>query len=427
MKIFITLLFLFVPVLVLGESLTLDQCIERGLTSNPQVKAYQLAIEEAEQGINEALGAFLPTLSVSYNHTELTNGTNGERDSDYLDQNSDSFSARLSQPLFTGLSGVSGLKRARQSRDYREVEYQYLQQQLVREISSSFYDWVLNQQLTEKWRESISRLERQSDIASAWVEQQLTSRLRLLEIHVELSNARYELIRVQAAQAIAEARLREWLALDTSQPLDISGDLLALSNNPCLDLETCLTQAVQQRLELRLAQLQIDLARQDAKIIRARNLPHAQLDASWVDYQRDYDVTIYPDDERDYYSVTLNLSMQFFQGGRNISAWRRQKLAIQRYQQQLIKQRNTIVTEVKTRYQQQKESKERINNAKDALDEAREAYLLASKAAALGVVSLDNLLDAELRLTRVEINLINSLAALRQTQIQLDFAVAEKR
>lgn len=425
--IIISLILLLVPFLASADPLTLEQCIERGLSNNPQVEAYRISVQESEQGVNEAWGAFLPTMSMSYGHNVLKNGASGERNTDYLDQSSDSFTARLIQPLFAGFSGVSGLKRARQSHKYRQLELQYMQQQLARNISSSFYDWLLNQQLAEKWKESIARLQQQSDIASAWVEQRLASRLRLLEIQVELSNARHELIRVQSSRAIAEAQLREWLALDADHPLAISGDLQNQRIEPFPGLDICLAQALEQRLDLRLAQLQIDLARQDVKTIRARNLPRAQLEASWVDYQRDYDVASYPDDNRDYYSLTLNLSMQFFQGGRTLSAWRKQKLTVERYQQQLFKQRNAIVTDVRTRYQQLKESRERIHNANVTLDEAREAYLWASKAVELGVVSLNDLLDAELRLTRAEVMLINSRSALLQAQIQLSFAVAEDR
>jgi len=83
------------------------------------------------------------------------------------------------------------------------------------------------------------------------------------------------------------------------------------------------------------------------------------------------------------------------------------------------------MTEVETSRQQLSESRARINNANDALEEALEAYLLTSKAAEVGVVSLDDLLASELRLTRVEINLINSRYALCQAWVQLDFALGE--
>ncbi|MDD3082073.1 MAG: TolC family protein [Desulfobacterales bacterium] len=406
-----------------ADPLTLEQCIERGLSQNPEVKAYTLAIDEADQEINEAKGAFLPTLGFNYNLSQLSNGNSNEIDSDYLDQDSDSFSVRLTQPLFTGLGGVAGLKKARQSKRFRQYELQYVQLKLVHEIRTSFYDWIHARQRAEQWRESVRRLEQQSAIAAAWVEQRLAPRLRLLEIGVELSNARHELIRTCSEEAIAEARLREWLAAAPDEPLEISGSLDCPMTDLCVNLEDCQAQAMEKRPEIVLAQLNIDMARQEAKSILARNLPHAQIDASWVDFNRDYNELEYSDLDRDYYSVGLSLSFSPFQGGRNLSAWRRTRIAVDRLEQRLVHQRNSILTEVETGFQQLAESRARILNSEDTLNEARAAYQMASRSAELGVVSLNELLDAELRLTRAGITLINSHYALCQAQVQMDFAL----
>jgi outer membrane protein TolC len=405
--------------------LTLDQCIERGLAQNPEVKAYALAIDEADQGINEAWGAFLPTLGFNYSLNQLSNGDSDEIDSDYLDQNSDNLSVRLTQPLFTGLGGVAGLKKARQSLQFRQYELQYIQLQLVREIRTSFYDWIHARQRAEQWRESVRRLEQQSAIAAAWVEQRLAPRLRLLEIGVELSNARHELIRTCSEEAIAAAKMREWLAIAPNEPFEISGSLDGEMADLCANLEECQARALEKRPDLVLAQLNIDMTRQDAKAILARNLPHAQVDASWVDFRRNYDESDYDDVNRDYYSVGLSLSFSPFQGGRNLSAWRRTRIAVDRMAQRQIYQRNAVMTEVETSWQQLAESRARILNANDTLEEARAAYQTASKSAELGVVSLNELLDAELRLTRAEINLINSRHAQSVAQAQLIFALGD--
>jgi len=121
--------------------------------------------------------------------------------------------------------------------------------------------------------------------------------------------------------------------------------------------------------------------------------------------------------------VGLSLSFTPFQGGRNLSAWRRLRIAADRLEQQLVNQRHAILTEVETGYQQLDESRARIRNADDTLSEARAAYEMASRSAQLGVVSLNELLDAELRLTRAEINLINSLHARSVAQARLLYAL----
>jgi outer membrane protein TolC len=405
--------------------LTLQECIERGLEYNPEINAYRLASEEAERGIEEAWGAFLPTLSLNYSYNKLSNNASNERDNDYLDQNSNSFSTRLTQPLFTGFSGVAGLKRARANKKYREAELRYIKNRLIREVSVSYYNLLYAQRRTLKWRESVSRLEEQQDIAKAWVEQRLAPQLRLHEIAAELSNARHELTRAISDQAIARAKLREWLALHPGEDVDIEGNLDDLAAKPCSDLQTCIEEALSNRPEIELSRMNIEMARQDAKAILARNLPRAELDAAWTDYQREYD-TNYPEDERDYYSVTLNLSMKPFQGGRNISAWRKQRIVIDRYRQQLANQRNTIVAEVSSSFEEINQGEARIKDARKAIEHARAAYQVASKSAEMGMFSLEDLLDAELRLTRAELKLTDAYVATQRATAGLKYAIASE-
>lgn len=422
---FLIVFALLLPATAFSSTWTLEECIARGLNHNPEIKAYELSVKEGGYEIHEAWGEFLPTLSLNYSMTELQNGNSSERDTDYLDQNNNNFSCRLTQPLFSGFSGVAGLKRARQSKEYREAELQYMQQQLVREITTSFYSALHARQLSDQWQTSIIRLQQQRDIARAWVSQQLAPKLRLLEVDVELSNAHHQLIMAQSEYEIAIAQLNEWLALQ--QPNELLPDdqqrLEADAEAPCGTLEDCIDQALLNRAEIKLARLNVLMARQEAKIILGRNLPQAQIDASWVDYQRDYSQKNYTDDERDYYSLTLNLSMKPFQGGRTLSAWRKKRVAVERFEQMENTRRHAITTEVQTRYQQLLESQARIDNVNNALLEANEAYNLALRSAEMGVVSLDQLLDSELRLTRTEINLVDAEYALMQSRNLLLYAV----
>ncbi len=412
------------PPAALTGNLTLEDCIQQGLTYNPQVHAYALAIDESDQAVLEAWGAFLPTLSLGYNVNDLSNNSDTERDTDYLDQNSQSLNVRLTQPLFTSFSGVAGVKRARQSREYRRAELDFMRQQLVREVSTSFYSHLQASQRAAQWQASVERLQRQKEIAAAWVAQELAPRLRLLETEVELSNARHELIRAQSQQQIAAAQLRQWLALDARAPLNLQGEFAPeQSLSPCGQLGDCLQLALQQRPDLQLAQLSIEMARQDAHAVLARNLPQAQIEGGWTDYQREYDDPLYPEDDREYYSVSLNLSMKPFQGGRNLAAWRKQRIAVDRYSHQLAATRHQITSDVETRYQQLQEAGARIHTAQTALNEARAAYQVAERSAELGIVSLDDLLNAELRLTRAEINLIDSRAEAALARVQLDYAI----
>lgn len=414
------------PALAGAAPLSLAQCIERGLAFNPEVKAYQLAVNGAAEGINEAWGDFLPTLTLNYSYGEISGGDSNDRDDDFLDQQSDSYSVRLSQPLFSGLSGVAGLKKARQSKSYREYELQSVTNRLVRDIRASYYDILASDQKIAKWNDSVARLEKQRLIAKAWVDVELEPRLRLLEVEVELADARQQLISARAMQSRALARLEELLAFEAGQHPELAGSLEKLDPDPCTAIELCLDQALQQRPELTMAGLNIDMADQDAKTILASSLPRADLDASWNDYKREYEENTFAEEKRDYYNVMLNVSIQPFQGGRNLSAWRQQRINIERLHRQRDRLRQQVTAEVKIQLAQLEESRGRLGAAVEGVNRAREAYQVASRSVELGVVSLRDLLVAELLLTRAELSQIEAELALQIARLQLDYAIGNR-
>lgn len=428
MKIFLPILLwmVFLCGAVSAGPITLQQCIIRGLAENPEIKAYRLQVDEATEGVREAVGAFLPTLTFGYTRNQLSNGSSDERDTDYLDQTSDSLSARVSQPLFAGFSSVAGLQKARRNKDYRRYELQHMQLRLVRQIHANFHDILQAEAQVEKWRGSVKRLEGQRRIAQAWFDQRLAPRLRLLEVEVELSNARQQLIAAESNLAIARANLRQALYLSEEAPLDIDGSLEDNIAEVCSGVEDCVQLGLERRPELRMMSFNIDMARQEARNIAGRNLPQVSLDASYTDYQRDYDDDRYTDDDRDYYTVSLNMTMRPFQGGRNIAAFRRQRVTMRRLEQSLEHQRQSVITEVRTSYQQLQEIRSRLKVAADTLAEAREAYRFADRSVKLGVSSLGDLLDAELRLTRAEINMIDTRHALQVAAAKFHYAVGGK-
>jgi outer membrane protein TolC len=167
----------------------------------------------------------------------------------------------------------------------------------------------------------------------------------------------------------------------------------------------------------------VSRARNESKRLLARNLPHVTLDARWVDYNREYDNVSINDEERDYYTVGINLRMVPFQGGKNIFAYRRNKLSIERYEVDRLGRENAIVNEVNKRYQQILEAKGVLASAQKGLTEAREAYAYVARGTTLEVNSLNDLLTSELRLTRAEIARIEAEHNLQLAHTMLNFAV----
>ncbi|MBD1401315.1 TolC family protein [Pelovirga terrestris] len=406
--IFLCLLAMASPVAATSLHLTVDEAILRGLEQNPQVKGSHLAVAEAEEGINQSRSAFLPTLSVDYSYRRLYNNTNGERDTDFLSQRSQTFQSRLTQPLFKGFSSVAGYRKAELTRDYRHYQLNDLQRRLVLEVKQNFADYLWAQQRLVRWEESVGRLKRQIELVSAWVAEDFAPRLRLLELETELAHALQQQVGAQADLATAAADLRAWLMIPADIELFLIGELTSGVDPIPGKLIDYIEQALQYRPELKLTATDISLAQQERRIIRARKLPEVNLEGSWVDFERDYRTGGVPSDDRNYYTVGVNITLRPFQGGAVYYADRRQDLQIRRLGEVQRYYHSAIVAEVTALYERLQEGRSRLDAAAQGIAAAQEAYAFAEEASRLGAASLDTLLNAELRLTRAELDLLDA-------------------
>lgn len=411
---------------VAADPLDLQACMTRALAENPHLKAYTLGVGEAREDVRGAWGDFLPTLGLSYGKNKLTNDSAAERDADYLNQRSNSSTLTISQPLFSGFSGVAGVKRSNLGLQHQELQLRSIQAQVIREIRRDFYGVLQAQALVALWEAAITRLERQKEIANAWYERQLATRLRLLEVEVELSSAIQQRDAARSSLAAAKARMAHWLALPTPDELVLDGSLEEDGMLSVPSLDECLEIARRDRPDLEMAAINIGVAEQEKIQVAARSLPRVDLEGSWTDYQRDYENVRYPDDQRDYYSVALRVSFQPFQGGKNIFAWRRQGLTVEKMRQLQMETAKSIDAEVRTAFSQWQDSEARLTASADTLRQATEAWKFAERALELGVGSLRDLLDAELRRTRAEITRLDALQYRQRTKTELAYAIGKK-
>lgn len=420
------LLCIFAATAASAEPLNLQACVTRALTENAQLKAYALGVGEAREDVRGAWGDFLPTLGLSYGKNKLTNDSAAERDADYLNQRSNSSTVTVSQPLFSGFSGVAGVKRSNLGLEYQELQLRSIQAQVIREIRRDFYAVLQAQAMVDLWEAAITRLERQKEIANAWYERQLATRLRLLEVEVELSSAIQQREAARSSLATAKARMAHWLALSTPDELILDGSLEQDGEVSFPPLAECLELARRERPDLGMAAINIGIAEQEKVQVAARSLPRVDLEGSWTDYTRDYENVRYPDDQRDYYSVALRVSIQPFQGGKNIFAWRRQGLTVEKMRQQQLDTVKAIDAEVRSAFSLWQDSEARLSASADTLRQATDAWKFAERALELGVGSLRDLLDAELRRTRAEVTRLDALMYRQRTKTDLVYALGKK-
>lgn len=408
-----------------ARAFTLNEALGRGKAENSALQGKEIEVDEAREEIRKAWGAFSPSLKLNYSNKKLDNNSNDEQNTDYLSQKHTQSSVSLIQPLFTGFAGTAELKKAKLLREYKEQDRLLTWLKLSREIRRDFTAVLFGHEMEKLWSESIERLNYQKNIYKAWYDLQLINKVQLLEVDVEISNAILQQQEVNSQLSAANARLIHSLSLPPDIKLEVVGSLNAEIDFSFGDLEQCLLRAMNSRPEFKMANLDLAMTQQDIKSIAALNLPHAALELSWIDIEEDYKNESVPDAERDYYSVGLNVSMDLFNGGRNIFSYRQKKLTVERLKLRKIDIKQTIETEVRTYFSQLKSSSARYSAAKDALRHAKAAWELAQQSLDLGIGSQKDLLDSELKYTQAEINLLNARLNRQIRYADLIYALGE--
>ncbi len=418
---------------VAGKSWSLNNCLQLALQKNPGLLALDRTIDQRRQEIYAALGAFFPTLSAQYNATDFNSDDYEEERGGGRSSLTNSLVLTLTQPVFNGFSGINRLRHAALQKESDHYRRRLMRQRLIADIRTSYYNKLAAEAVRKNYQQSLDRLLEQLKISQAWVGQKLAPPLRVLEVKTRIAETRYQLSAARSNEATALSALRSAMMLPPDTAVRLSDSLNTPLKPICADRDRCAAMAAR-RPELTMAALAVDIARQNAHLTIARNLPEASITASWargtIEYDKPYQTGAnlsHSEEDNDHWSVGFSLTFTPFQGGQNLFAWRAQKKNVASLELQLEQSYQDISNEIETRFLQREEALAAIAPAEEAVKEARLAWKMNFKFVKLGIVSLDDLLDAELELTRARNNLTEARRRLRLAETNLALASGDTR
>lgn len=402
----------------------LAACVERGLRMNPEIASRKIAIQEIEKELPKAGNLFLPTITLSSQVTNLNNANAVERNNDYLDQESKTANLRLTQPLFTGFTGLNTLQKVKFLKEYRQTELREAEAVLTRDIHRQYFDFLRLSEEVAANRETIAGLEKQLAAAQAFYAQGMAARQQVLQVEVRLASARQDLLQVRTQAANSRLRLNNLLAEESGAETEFSGQLVDFTYTEPRPLAEYL-QLAEKRPDLRLVAINIELSKRESKLIMARALPQLNLEANYNDHTVDYDQDQFLDEGRDYWSLGLNVSLNLFRGGADIAAYSQQLLAASRYEEERRKLRGRIEMQVHATFASMQEARQRIDSA-FAIRELATASLEAAWARfKTGVGTTVEVLDAQEDVRRALIGIAKARTDFQLARADLDYLTGQ--
>ncbi len=403
-----------------NNTLTLVESIKYGLRNNPRIQAAHYSVQKAGSEIGAARSQFLPSMSMNLGYNDLNNismhgPSLGDVDDDYIDQAITTGSLQATQTLFAGLTIFNSYQKAKLGKELAKVEKNQEEMRLILDIQTHFLKYLKARGDVQSLSDTVERLKVNAQAARSFYKNEMAPYVQVLQAEVDLADAKQELSKAKNTVETEKVQLYNFLNLPAVKQTSFKGDLEQLDYKFTTAVARCLKTAFDNRPEIKVARKSLAMAEEEVDIALGQFSPKLQLSTNYHVRDTDYDdpgtgtrlgqTYSYDRDEKyRYWSVAVQLKWPFFEGGKKYYQYTKSKQEVARLHKRLLASKNQVRAQVRTYYMTMLNAAERIDSTKKAIQEAEEGYRRSKKRYMTQMGSLQELLDAQIRLTRAEMN-----------------------
>lgn len=403
-----------------ANAVTLNQALEMAYGKNPTLAAERANLAKTDEQLTEAYGNALPTINLqaSISHNEnITNGSSfsslfaqpGANPSSNLTariphtEESDvpkTYTATLSQPLFTGGRTINAIKQVNALVDLGSAGLATVEQNVLLETVSAYMQVLTNRQVVSLNEANVHVLRRQLEAAQDRFDVGEITRTDVSQAEARLAGVETALISARAELNASEAALTRLTGIKAmglvspnalpSLPENFDAAVgLALANHPAVE---------QAKASLRVAEAAKDVA-------FGEYMPTVTLQAQ---YKRTEDGSSFQVDSSDS-SVSAVASWPIFNGGTVLSRNRQASYDARRAHHQLVEARAAI--------------EEGVTNAWNNLMASRAAIRSSQSQVAANEVALDGVKQEAEVGVRTTLDVLNAEQELLDSRVTLARAI----
>jgi outer membrane protein len=394
----------------------LRQTVETALEANLRLKRSQDEVDAATANRNARTTEFLPTLNARYGYIRRDNptrqalGVPGVGITDVLINPEDeyNFVTSFSQPIFTGFALYNRYKIADLGLDIAEYEERLTRQDVILDAKNAYYSILKTEKLLEVADETVKLITAQKDVAENMYQVGMSPLNDLLQIQVQLANAKQALITAQNNLDLAKSQFNTLLLRPVTSPVSV---VHILDYTPWeQDIDYCLALAEELRLEIELADLEVQIAEKDYKLTQKDFYPSVNLTGTWTKRGTDWDVDGGEGiSDKDFWDIRATATWDFWQWGRTRYGV---KEKLSRLSQAKLRKQEVLVNidlEVKQSYLKTREAQNNILAIEKAIEQAKENLRITEERYKEQVSTTTDVLVAQTLCTETMTNYYNAL------------------
>ncbi len=356
---------------VTSSPLSLRQIVQIALEANLDVKMSNKEAEAAKYKKNMSRTDFYPTLNATYQYKRNERKVTSPFVGITVPKDRYSLVASITQPLFSGFSISNQYKMAELNLDLTTSNKKRVRQDVALEATKAYFEILKAEKLLDVSKETVNQVSVQTDVVNNFYQVGMSPLNDLLESQVLLAGATQEVVRTRSHLDIARAYLNVLLRRPIHQSIEIV-DMLDYKPFE-FDLDFCIETALEKRIELKMSDIEIEMAEKDAQLAKRSYYPTVNLQGSYYRIGDEWYVDGGEDiGDKDTWDISAVASWDVWDWGKTSSGTMEKKSRRSQAMLNRSKTEDSIQFGVTQAYLQMQTSEKNIITVETAIEQAKE-------------------------------------------------------
>ncbi|VEN73344.1 conserved exported hypothetical protein [Candidatus Desulfarcum epimagneticum] len=398
-----------------AEALSVEEAVREAVAANIDLKISRDGLEAAAAAKNSKRAEFLPSFGAmyryQYNHEESKTTLTlpgGDVTLSDIPKSQFAFTASVTQPVFAGFALRNQYILAGLGLDAAKFNEMLVKRVVSYKARESFFSVLKAEKIVEIAKEAVALIDAHRDSAQNFYDVGMTPLNDLLKAQVELANARLDLVIAENALEMARADFNVILR----RPIDSAVSILdTLDHDPFgKTLGECLEAAEKNRMEIKLAGLDAEMARKSLDVERAGFLPAVSLVGTYRQFGDDWNTNGGRGaSDPSMWDVAVTASWPVWEWGKTHFRAKEKRHLFLAAQKQKISVLDSVRLEVRQAYLKTMEAEKTIAAVEKAIEQAQENFRISRERYREQMATSTDVLDARTLLSTTLTNYHSAL------------------
>jgi outer membrane protein len=259
---------------------TLEDCVNYAWTHNISVKQSELDVQSAQIEKSAGFGAFLPSANANTSHSWNV-GLNQNITTNLLENQTTQFTslgANVGVDIYKGLQNQHRFRKSKLAIIAAQYQLAKMKDDIGLNVANAFLQILFNKESLKVQKDQLSISEKQMQRTQEFVDAGVLPRGDVLDSKATVAADKQKVVVAENALLISKLSLAQLLQLDNFQEFDIvDADYQAVQSEVMFQTPAAIiSKAKENRVELKLAKTNMDVANKDIRIARSAYQPTIQ-------------------------------------------------------------------------------------------------------------------------------------------------------